>query len=232
MYTNPESIKELYKAMNVTHKILLDNNILYYANGGTLLGAVRHKGIIPWDDDLDVEVGYKDFNKLLSKKVRDQFRKYGYRLKKHYNDDSGEFSWVKLRKIDKNSVGINIDFFPTKFIIENNKVRTISSPDTVSEIWPDFYFYLDELLPLREVKFGDGKILIPNKPEPYLTRGYGKDWSKVGYITMDEEHYSLDKPIKVEVTKFVSAKPHVKPAKNQLVKINKIDPRLLLINAF
>jgi lipopolysaccharide cholinephosphotransferase len=234
MYTKSESIKELYKAMNVAHKILLDNNIIYYATGGTLLGAVRHKGIIPWDDDLDLEVGYKDFEKLLSRKVRDQFRKYGYKIKKQHSgeDPKEEYSWVKLRKIDKKSTGINIDFFPTKIIVEKERFRTMFSSDIVAEWWPKHYFYMDELLPLREVNFGDGKILIPNKPEPYLKRGYGNDWDKVGYITMDKEHFSLDKPIKVEVSKFVSAKPHVEPTKNQIVKISKNDPRLLLISAF
>lgn len=55
-YTDNRTIYKLYRMMLFTHNILLKNKISYYASGGTLIGSLRHKGIINWDDDVDIEV--------------------------------------------------------------------------------------------------------------------------------------------------------------------------------
>ncbi len=45
-------------------KICRDNNLRYWAGGGTLIGTIRHQGFIPWDDDIDVFMPRKDYEKL------------------------------------------------------------------------------------------------------------------------------------------------------------------------
>lgn len=56
-----EKILEIYKAIA---QICKENDISFYAIGGTCIGAIRHKGFVPWDDDLDIAVPIEQFDKF------------------------------------------------------------------------------------------------------------------------------------------------------------------------
>lgn len=94
-----------------------ENNLRYYLGGGTLLGAVRHKGFIPWDDDIDVMMPRPDFQKLLSLSINNE----NYNIIKlgaagyYYNfaklvDTRTILEEKGIKRID--GLGVYIDIFP------------------------------------------------------------------------------------------------------------------------
>lgn len=80
-------------------------DIPYFLCGGTLIGVMRHKGFIPWDDDIDIGMLRKDYEKFQECFLKEKQEKYY--LHTHNTDDK---YWLPFMKVRKNNTTINEKF--------------------------------------------------------------------------------------------------------------------------
>lgn len=106
------------------------NGLRYYLAGGSVLGAVRHKGFIPWDDDIDVNMPREDYEKLQKLPATiwgDNMRLASWRTVKNYRYDFLKVEFLKTTLIERiypNYVGAAfLDIFPIDYVPEDEKER-------------------------------------------------------------------------------------------------------------
>jgi lipopolysaccharide cholinephosphotransferase len=98
------------------------NNLRYYLAGGTLLGAIRHKGFIPWDNDIDISLPRTDYDKLMML-LENNNNQGQYKMLKF--TEHGDYAFPYCKVVDNRTYvvevfgwthsddfGVNIDIFP------------------------------------------------------------------------------------------------------------------------
>lgn len=125
----------MLKILKEVHRICEENNIKYFLSDGTLIGAVRHNGFIPWDDDLDIGMlreEYEKFCKIAPEKIGEEFVLQVIETDSGYAQFFGKVMlkdtlWVEDRAKDTNRKysGIYIDIFPFDKVSKNDFLRRL-----------------------------------------------------------------------------------------------------------
>ena len=127
----------------------IKRGIRYWVCGGTMLGTVRHKGFIPWDDDVDIYMPVPDYTKFVN-----EFRDQKYGLLSHYIPNRNDFFELYLKVTDNNTIAredynyireihpVAIDVFPIIGLPDGYEERQLFFAEyyeTVHCIWQEFY---------------------------------------------------------------------------------------------
>lgn len=111
-------------------KMCKENDLKYWIDFGTLLGAIRHKGFIPWDDDIDIAMIREDYEKLIEK-FSDGFDKYP-ELKLVFENNKKNKCFIKLAC--NSTQNLFIDIFPYDFYYKNlnDEEKTVLTQKIIS----------------------------------------------------------------------------------------------------
>ena len=165
-------------------------NIDYWLDFGTLLGSVRHEGFIPWDDDVDVGILKKDFDKFL--KV----------FKKEVEDNGlDEFITILEKKKYDNSVTGFVQILYFKSPLVNNMLAGI-------DLLPYEYLKDDENLPIEELKAKISNKIIEMRDE-FIEKEYFKKYPEEAHRKFNENLNVVDHEAEYIIASAVNLNPRI-----------------------
>ena len=175
----------LYTILKDVVKVLEKNEIEYFASFGTLLGAIRHAGLIPWDTDLDILIAEDNKEKVIS--ILKEKLPNHYELVEDKENIIGSVVRVNLSKINT----LHLDIFT--YISKGSKITFGYNRE----------FKDSDIFPLQNIEFYDINLSAPKDINKQLTMFYGKDYMEYAY-----KQWALNKK-KFKIKDFSPAKIEV-----------------------
>lgn len=213
-----KELEDLQKGQKIMTNMLKEfdnicrtNALKYWCVGGTLIGAVRHKGWIPHDADIDVAMLKSDYEQLQNIIQKRLSKNYWFQDKstdKYYKSDVGKIRYLYAQYDDYKCQdwhnGIQLDIF----VFKDNQEKILSAPyegkGDIKSIEKNIIF------PLKELYFDDVLVYVPNNYEKYCIDAWGsfppnelpfeKQYPHEGRISFVIPHWMLKKYPNLYVT--------------------------------
>lgn len=167
--------KLLLELLRQFHNICEEQGLIYNIFGGTMLGAVRHSGFIPWDDDIDVTMprpDYEKFIKLINEKYSNEFDLYAYPKENYIYPYAklgmkGTILYENAVKKKFNRLSLNIDIFPNDGYPED---------ESIFDVYNEYE---------KNIILCTYELKVPKNPLKFLLF----EWNKIKARTKGAEYY-------------------------------------------
>lgn len=178
-----------FDALKMFDAFCKENNIKYFLAYGTLLGAIRYKKFIPWDDDVDLLVPREDYDRVIKLfKDNEKYKLFAFEKDQNYRFPFAKMCDMTTRKVEPNynsgvELGVDIDIFPldafdddlenakaeAKYIGKNmfrlnlSKVRKLRASNPLKHLLKSLFMFYCKMVGSKH--YIKNILKVTNKPE-------------------------------------------------------------------
>lgn len=211
--------KIMLELLDYIHNLCIANNINYSLCGGSFLGAIRHKGFIPWDDDIDIMLTRENYEKLiLLLRERSDYTLLDFQVKNYQYSyaklcDKGSFQLSLAGEVSQ--FGLFVDIFPYDHLPESeieqktflkevhskninvgmSNIRTYFGHKSYFKAFCRFFFYYPQYLKIKKEKNMHNRAV---ELQQFMQQYNHKKTSYIGYVA-----WNYEEPIKEKFPKEI-----------------------------
>ena len=202
-FSSPEIIVGDRMILLDIHKVMKKLKIAYWLDSGSLIGALRHKSFVPWDDDIDLCSFENDFKPKL-KEFQKEVENMGYKFEG--GKSGGVDTYYQVFFTEKNYYKVLMDAYGwTEAISKKNTKKYMKKPQPYLDVlifvkkgrgkcnykgnyWNIKNFNIEDILPLKHKRLFGKNIPVPHNYLKYLKNMYKTNENIIKSVVIYSEH--------------------------------------------